>query len=98
MRTEASVSRIRTKDQRAVGVVLANGDEIDADLVLSSVDPRRTFLGLLDPRELPSEFVDQVKRYRFRGASAKVNFALTAPAIHGHSGPGILPAQSPSRP
>ena len=78
VRTEAPVARIRTKDQRAIGVVLANGDEIDADLVLSSVDPRRTFLALLDPRELPSEFVDQVKRYRFRGASAKVNFALDA--------------------
>src|SRR6187397_1388739 len=39
VRTEASVARIRTKDQRAIGVVLANGDEIDGDLVLSSVDP-----------------------------------------------------------
>ena len=78
IRTEAPVARIRTKDQRAVGVVLANGDEIDADLVLSSVDPRLTFLTFLDPDELPPDFVEQVKRYRFRGASGKVNLALDA--------------------
>jgi phytoene dehydrogenase-like protein len=78
VRTKTAVARIRTKGQRAVGVVLANGDEIDADLVLSSVDPRLTFLTLLDPAELPVEFVAQVKQYRFRGASGKVNFALDA--------------------
>ena len=76
IRTEAPVARIRTRNQRAVGVALASGDELDADMVLSSVDPRRTFLGFLDPRELPSDFVEQVKAYRFRGASAKVNLAL----------------------
>ena len=78
LRTEAPVARIRTKHQRAVGVVLANGDEIDADLVLSSVDPRRTFLTFLDPDALPADFVDQIKRYRFRGSSGKVNLALDA--------------------
>jgi phytoene dehydrogenase-like protein len=78
IRTETSVARIRTSNQRAVGVALENGDEIDADLILSSVDPRRTFLGFLDPRELPVDFVDDVKRYRFRGSSGKVNLALDA--------------------
>jgi phytoene dehydrogenase-like protein len=78
VRTEAAVARIRTTNQRAVGVALANGDELDADLVLSSVDPRRTFLTFLDARELPSDFVEQVKRYRFRGSSGKVNLALDA--------------------
>jgi phytoene dehydrogenase-like protein len=76
IRTGAAVAGIRTRNQRAVGVALGNGDEIDADIVLSSVDPRRTFLGFLDPRDLPAEFVDDVKRYRFRGSSAKVNLAL----------------------
>src|SRR5213596_412394 len=76
VRTKAPVARIRTRHQRAVGVVLANGNEIDADIVLSSVDPRRTFLTFLDARELPSDFVDQVKLYRFRGSSGKINFAL----------------------
>jgi phytoene dehydrogenase-like protein len=76
IRTEAAVARIRTRGGRAIGVALANGDEIDATLVLSSVDPRLTFLTFLESRELPSEFVDQVRAYRFRGSSAKVNLAL----------------------
>jgi phytoene dehydrogenase-like protein len=57
-------------------VVLASGEEIDADVVISAVDPRRTFFGFLNPDALPREFIDQLKRYRFRGSSAKVNLAL----------------------
>ena len=75
-RSDASVRRIRTKDQRAIGVVLEDGEEIDAGIVLSSVDPRRTFLQFLDERELPGELVEDVKRYKFRGASGKVSLAL----------------------
>jgi phytoene dehydrogenase-like protein len=78
MRSDASVDRIRTKDRRAVGVVLDNGEGIEADLVLSSVDPRRTFLEFIEARDLPPEFVEDVRRYRFRGSSAKVNLALDA--------------------
>src|SRR5213080_1188303 len=44
IRTETSVSRITVKNGRASGVVLTNGDELSADLVLSSVDPNLTFL------------------------------------------------------
>jgi phytoene dehydrogenase-like protein len=76
IRTSAAAARIRTAGGAATGVVLENGDEIEADLVLSSVDPRLTFLRFLDPRDLPGEFVDDVKRYRFRGSSGKVNLAL----------------------
>jgi phytoene dehydrogenase-like protein len=59
-----------------VGVVLANGDEIDAELVLSSVDPNLTFLTFLEERELPGEFVEEIRRYKYRGSSGKVNLAL----------------------
>jgi phytoene dehydrogenase-like protein len=75
-RSNASVQRIRTKDHAAIGVVLDDGEEIDAGMVLSSVDPRRTFLEFLEARELPGEFVEDVKRYKFRGSSGKVNLAL----------------------
>jgi phytoene dehydrogenase-like protein len=78
LRTRAPVAQIRTKGSRAIGVSLANGDELEADLVLSSVDPRLTFRTFLDERSLPAEFVDQIKQYRFRGSSAKVNLALDA--------------------
>jgi len=78
IRTEAAVARIRTRGGEATGVVLANGDEIDASLVLSSVDPSLTFLKFLDPVELPGHFLDEVRRYKFRGSSGKVNLALDA--------------------
>jgi phytoene dehydrogenase-like protein len=78
IRTEAPVAQIRMIDGAAAGVTLANGDELDAHLVLSSVDPRLTFLTFIEPKALPSEFVDEVRRYKFRGSSGKVNLALDA--------------------
>ncbi len=76
IRTEAAVERVLTKNGRAFGVVLESGDEIRARTVISGVDPKRTFLGLVDRAELPGELVDAVRRYRIRGSSGKVNLAL----------------------
>jgi phytoene dehydrogenase-like protein len=77
IRTEAPVARIRIRNGQTTGVALANGDEIDAELVVSSVDPNLTFLRFMDAdKELPGEFVDEIKRYKFRGSSGKVNLAL----------------------
>lgn len=76
IRLSAPVSRILERRGVARGVVLANGDEILAPLVLSSLDPRLTFLKMLDESALPSEFVVDIKRYKFRGSSGKVNLAL----------------------
>ena len=76
IRLSAPVARILTKSGATMGVALENGDEIAAPVVLSSVDPRLTFLKMLEERELPSEFVGDIKRYKFRGSSGKVNLAL----------------------
>ena len=76
IRTGAPAAGILVRRNKAEGVVLANGDEIAADVVASSVDPRLTFLHLLDAGTLPDEFVEGVRRYKFRGSSAKVNLAL----------------------
>ena len=76
IRTGAPAAGILVRRNKAEGVVLANGDEIAADVVASSVDPRLTFLHLLDAGMLPDEFVEGVRRYKFRGSSAKVNLAL----------------------
>jgi phytoene dehydrogenase-like protein len=76
IRTEAPVARIRQRGDGVDGVVLENGDEIQASVVASSIDPRLTFLRLIDPSVLPGEFVDDIRRYRFRGSSGKVNLAL----------------------
>jgi phytoene dehydrogenase-like protein len=78
IRTKTSVARIRLSNGTATGVVLDNGDEIDGSLILSSVDPRLTFLVFMDARELPGEFVEDIRRFRFRGSSGKVNLALDA--------------------
>jgi phytoene dehydrogenase-like protein len=70
------VARIRTVDGRAVGVILENGDEIAARQVLSTLDARRTMLGMVEPTELAPEYVQAVQNIRYRGVSAKVNLAL----------------------
>ena len=79
IRTEAPVAQIRLQRGQATGVILANGDELDAELVLSSVDPNLTFLRFMDAdKELPAEFVEEIRRYKYRGSSGKVNLALDA--------------------
>ncbi len=73
---EAPVSNVITSNGRATGVALEDGTELEADIVVSAVDPRRTFMQLVDPRELPSDLVENITRFKFQGTSAKVNFAL----------------------
>ena len=78
-----------TKDGRATGVALADGTEYHATTVVSALDPRRTFLELVDPRELPTDLVETITRFRFQGTSAKVNFALDGlPQLPGAWRPG----------
>ena len=89
IRTNAAVAHIYVRNGEASGVVLANGDELHADLVISSVDPNLTFLKFIEGKELPSEFVEEVRRYKFRGSSGKVNLALDAlPDFKCLPGPG----------
>jgi phytoene dehydrogenase-like protein len=89
IRTDADVAKILVRGNRAGGVVLRNGDEIRGRLVASSADPRVTFLRLTDAGLLPDEFVADIRRYKFRGSSAKVNLALDAlPDFVSLRGPG----------
>ena len=74
--TEAEVARIDVRNGRAVGVTLADGREYRARVVVSNADPKRTFLNLVDRRELPEQFVDQVQAYRCEGSSFKINLGL----------------------
>jgi phytoene dehydrogenase-like protein len=77
MRVNAGVRQVIVKGGRAAGVALENGDELRAKVVLSAADPKRTFLNFVDPRILPDEFVASIRSFRTRGASAKVNLALS---------------------
>jgi phytoene dehydrogenase-like protein len=90
IRTKAPVAKILTKDGHACGVVLQSGEEIPADVVSSSVDPHLTFEKFLEPKELPADFLESVRRYKFRGSSGKVNLALDAlPNFKCLPGPGV---------
>jgi phytoene dehydrogenase-like protein len=89
IRTKASVGKILTKNGRAAGVVLQSGEEILASVVSSSVDPHLTFEKFLEASELPADFLEGVRRYKFRGSSGKVNLALDAlPNFKCLAGPG----------
>jgi phytoene dehydrogenase-like protein len=76
IRTQAPVEKIVVKNGRALGVALQSGEEISSNVISSSVDPHLTFEKFLDSKELPSDFLESVRRYKFRGSSGKVNLAL----------------------
>jgi len=76
VRCKAPVEKILLSNGRATGVVLEGGEEIKASIVVSGADPRRTFMQLVGEQHLPGEFVESIRRFRFRGCSAKVNLAL----------------------
>jgi phytoene dehydrogenase-like protein len=78
IRTEAPINKIIVQNGEAKGVVLENGDEVHANVVSSSLDPRLTFMKMAGPENLPPDFVEDVQRYKFRGSSGKVNLALDA--------------------
>ncbi len=61
---------------QATGVVTAAGDELSAKQVVSGLEPRLTFLELVGAGALPNEFVEQIRRYKLRGSSGKVNLAV----------------------
>jgi phytoene dehydrogenase-like protein len=89
IRTQAPIAKIIVKNNRAQGVALANGDEFYGDVISSSVDPRNTFLRFIEEGQLPGEFLEDVRRYKFRGSSGKVNIALDAlPDFKCLPGPG----------
>jgi len=89
IRTQSPIAKILVKNGQAIGVALQNGDELHASVISSSVDPNLTFLKMLGPEHLPSEFLEEVRRYKFRGSSGKVNLALDAlPDFTCRPGPG----------
>ncbi len=78
VRCAAPVERVLVEEDHAAGVVLASGETLRAPLVVSSADPRTTFLELLGPRHLDAGFVRRVRNLRLRGTAAKLHLALDA--------------------
>ncbi len=76
VRASAPVDQIRVRNGRATGVVLEGGEEISAPVVVSNLDVKRTFLKTVAPQHLAPEFLDQVRKFKIRGSSGKLNIAL----------------------
>jgi phytoene dehydrogenase-like protein len=76
IRTVSPVARIDVRDGRARGVVLDDGTEIRARIVLSNADPKRTFLKMVAASELPTEFLHSIRGIKMEGPCAKVNLVL----------------------
>ena len=92
IRTGAAVRRVLTNGGRATGVVLEDGEVIEADIVLSNADPKRTFLKLLSETDIGEEFTNEVRSLKTRAASGKFLCALKElPDLSGYLGPGYNP-------
>jgi len=76
IRTNAKVSRVLTRGGKVTGVVLANGDEISAPLVVTTLHPKIAFLEHLSPTELPDDFVSDIEHFKTRSGVVKINVAL----------------------
>src|SRR6266511_5433364 len=77
IRTNAEVAKICVENQVAKSVLLASGEEIVANTILSAADPKHTLLKLVGAMELPTEFVWHTQFIKMRGSVAKVHL-LTA--------------------
>lgn len=91
IRMNAPVSRVLIREGRAYGVVLENGDELQAGIVASNLDPKATFLKLVEPGYLDPEFLASIEHFRVEGTSLKMNLALDGlpdfTALPGSPGP-----------
>jgi phytoene dehydrogenase-like protein len=77
IRTNAGVQKILVEDRKATGVVLENGDELRARIVVSNLDAKRTFTKCMDKADLPPGIYERAKNFKIRGSSGKVNIALS---------------------
>src|SRR5580693_216635 len=76
IRTGAPVAKVLVRSGRAYAVVLENGEEIEGGAIASNLDPKLTFLRLVDERDLDPVFVTAIRHFRIEGTSCKINLAL----------------------
>lgn len=77
IRTASPVARILVRSGAVRGVVLADGSELSATRVVSNADAFVTFAKLMSPDDLPSDFLDAVRRIDYTSPSLKINLALS---------------------
>ena len=79
IRTGAEVASIDVKNGRVIGVTLADGEELRAPIVASGAHPKTTVLDLAGAEHFPDEVAQDMRRYRTRGGSVKINMVLSEP-------------------
>ena len=89
LRTDAKVQRIVVHNGKAQAIELQGGEQIEAGAIASSIDPRQTFLGLIEPGEVPPGVLETMPNWRCRGTTAKLHLALNGP-LEFSSRPGEL--------
>jgi len=77
IRTNSGVEQVLVHNGRATGVVLENGEELHADIVVSNLDAKRTFTQIIDKQDLPPGIHERARNFKIRGSSGKVNIALS---------------------
>ncbi len=77
IRTASAVAHIIMENDRVAGVELVSGEQVLADTVVSSADPKTTFLCLLGARKLEAGFAQKINNIRARGNAAKLHLALS---------------------
>jgi phytoene dehydrogenase-like protein len=93
IRTSAPVQQIDSRNGRVRSVILQDGTELRARVVLSNADPKRTFLGMVPQRDLPAEFVHAIRGIKMEGPCAKVNMVLAEEPRFTGTPPGYDPQQ-----
>ncbi len=76
IRAGAEVKEIKVSGRKATGVILASGEEINAKIIVSNLDAKRTFLNIMNKKDLPAEVVRRAENFKIRGSSGKLNIAL----------------------
>ena len=100
--TDTVVAQVKVRDGRACGVVLANGEELEARLVAANVGPKLLYLKLVEARHLDAEVRGRIERFKTGSGVLRMNVALTElPDFCGlgirqqlHHGAGIILAPS----
>jgi phytoene dehydrogenase-like protein len=82
IRTDAEVAQILTENGRATGIALQSGEEIFADTVITGADAKTSFLKLIDSKELPADFVEEIRNYRTYSSAFKINCAIDRPPAY----------------
>ena len=90
VRTGAAVRSIAVRGGRTTGVVLESGEELEAPLVVSGAHPRTTVLELVGAEHFPDEVAEDMRRYRSRGGSVKINCILSEPPHYAEDGERLL--------